>query len=195
MSLPFYTHPSSDVSRYAVLGQGTRVWNGAQIREGARIGENCTIGKDVYVDVEVVVGDNVKIQNAAQLYRGVTVEDGVFIGPRACLTNDRYPRAITPEGRLKNNDDWELGRIRVRHGASLGAASVVLPDVEVGRFALVAAGSVVTRSIPDHALVVGVPGRVTGYACVCGYPLEALGSAPVWICGRCHWRYDLSEQS
>jgi UDP-2-acetamido-3-amino-2,3-dideoxy-glucuronate N-acetyltransferase len=182
-------HPSADVSAEASIGPGTSIWNHAQVRERARIGMDCVIGKNVYVDFEVVVGDRVKIQNNASLYHGVTVEDGVFIGPHVCLTNDRLPRAINPDGTLKSDADWQVGPIRVRSGAALGAASVIVPGVTIGRWALVGAGSVVTGDVPDYALVVGNPARRIGSACPCGEPLRDLpdGSpfaGPCPSCGR-----------
>lgn len=161
-------HPTAEVSPCAMIGDGCKIWHHVQIREGSRIGANCIIGKGVYIDCGVTIGSNVKIQNMVSVYRGTTIEDGVFIGPYVCFTNDKYPRAITPTGRLKAEDDWELGHIFVAYGASIGAASVLLPGVRVGRFAMVAAGSVVTRDVPDHALVVGNPATVRGYVCKCG---------------------------
>jgi acetyltransferase-like isoleucine patch superfamily enzyme len=165
-------HPTADVSAEASIGAGTSIWNQAQVRERARIGVGCVIGKNVYVDFEVVIGDRVKVQNNASLYHGVTVEDGVFIGPHVCLTNDRLPRAINPDGSAKTDADWEVGPIRIRTGAALGAGSVVVPGVTVGRWALVGAGSVVTADVADYALVVGNPARRIGSACPCGEPLR-----------------------
>jgi acetyltransferase-like isoleucine patch superfamily enzyme len=114
----------------------------------------------------------VKIQNGAMIYHGVTIEDGAFIGPQACLTNDKLPRAINPDGTLKRDADWEVGRIRVCYGASIGAGAIVLPDVTIGRFAMVGAGALVTEDVPDHGLVVGMPARLVGYVCQCGGRLE-----------------------
>ncbi len=176
-------HPTAEVSEAARIGEGSRIWHHAQVREGAAIGRNCIVGKGVYVDFDVIIGDNVKIQNGAQLYHGVTLEDGVFIGPLACLTNDRFPRAITPDGRLKAADDWEVGPIVVRRGASIGAGAIVLPGVTIGCFALVAAGAVVADSVPDHGLVMGVPARLVGYACACGRRLEQVEDT--WRCPHC----------
>jgi acetyltransferase-like isoleucine patch superfamily enzyme len=169
---PVRVHPTADVSAEASIGAGTSIWNQAQVRERARIGVGCVIGKNVYVDFEVVIGDRVKVQNNASLYHGVTVEDGVFIGPHVCLTNDRLPRAINPDGAAKTDADWEVGPIRIRTGAALGAGSVVVPGVTVGRWALVGAGSVVTADVADYALVVGNPARRIGSACPCGEPLR-----------------------
>ena len=165
-------HPTAEVSPEAQVGPGTSIWNQAQVRERARIGSGCVIGKNVYVDFEVAIGDNAKIENNSSLFHGVTLEDGVFIGPHVCLTNDRTPRAINPDGSLKAADDWAVGPIRVRRGAAIGASSVVLPGVTIGEWALVGAGSVVTRDVPDHAVVAGNPARRLGSACRCGNPLR-----------------------
>jgi acetyltransferase-like isoleucine patch superfamily enzyme len=154
------------------VGSGTSIWHNAQVREGARIGQECIIGKNAYIDSDVVIGDRVKIQNNALVYHGATIEDGVFVGPAACLTNDRLPRAVTPDGALKLNADWEVGPIRVREGAAIGARAVILPNVTIGEWAMVAAGAVVTRDVPPHGLVAGVPARLLGYVCRCGERLE-----------------------
>ena len=172
-------HPTAEVSLQAEVGEGTRIWHQAQVREGARIGRDCIISKGVYIDFDVVIGNRVKIQNRASIYHGATLEDGVFIGPHACLTNDRIPRAITPSGELKVDADWEVGRIVVKYGASVGAGAVVLPDVTIGRFAMVGAGAVVTRDVPDHGLVVGSPARLKGFVCRCGRRLVVEESADV----------------
>ena len=130
-------HPTAEVSPAAEIGAGTRVWSHVQIRERARIGRNCIIARNVYVECDVTVGDNVKIQNNASLYVGLTVEDGVFIGPHVIFTNDRIPRAINPNGTLKSADDWHVGQTQVRYGAALGAGTVVViacpsPSAPVG---------------------------------------------------------------
>jgi len=156
------------VSLGASVGEGTRVWMGAQIREGARVGQRCTLGRNTYVDAGVTVGDDCKIENNASLFTGVTLEDRVFIGPHACLTNDRNPRATRPDGTLKGAADWTVDPIHVALGASIGAGSVVLPGVTIGRFALVGAGAVVTRDVAPHSLVLGNPARHVAFVCVCG---------------------------
>jgi UDP-2-acetamido-3-amino-2,3-dideoxy-glucuronate N-acetyltransferase len=185
-------HSTAEVSAKADIGPGTRVWHLVQIREGVMIGENCIIGKDVYVDFDVKIGNNVKIQNGALVYHGAVLEDGVFVGPQACLTNDLYPRAITKDGNLKGNDDWVVGPTLVKYGASLGAGSIILPNVTVGRFALVGAGAVVTRDVPDHGLVVGNPAHLTGYVCHCGRKMERNGN--VFHCSTCNWTYEIQEK-
>lgn len=180
-------HPTAEVSPQAEIGAGTSIWNQAQVREGAHIGAGCVIGKNVYVDADVVIGDHVKVQNNVSLYRGVTVEDGVFIGPHACFTNDKLPRAVNPDGTPKTDDDWVVGPILVRRGAALGANSTILAGVTIGAWAMVGAGSVVTRDVADHAVVRGNPARRVASACACGAALAdtADGSHFSGTCPRC----------
>ena len=190
MASDVYIHPTAEVSTQAQLGTGTRIWHHAQVREGARLGSQCIVGKGTYIDFDVDIGNNVKIQNYSLVYHGATVEDGVFIGPRVCLTNDKLPRAITPDGTLKGTDDWEVSPIVVRYGASLGAGTLVLPGVTIGRFAMVGAGAVVTRDVPDFGLVLGQPARLVGYVCRCGQRLTPCESGSFW-CAVCEEDYDL----
>jgi UDP-2-acetamido-3-amino-2,3-dideoxy-glucuronate N-acetyltransferase len=156
------------VSEEAIIGPATKVWHFAQIREGAHVGAECNVGKGVYIGAKVVVGDRCKIENNASLFEGLTVEDAVFIGPHVVFTNDRLPRATNPDGTLQTAADWTMGRTTVRRGASIGANAVIVPDIEIGRYAMIGAGSVVTRDVPAHALVVGNPARQIGWICVCG---------------------------
>jgi UDP-2-acetamido-3-amino-2,3-dideoxy-glucuronate N-acetyltransferase len=156
-------HPEAEVSPEAVLGDGTTVWRNAQIREGARLGNKCIVGQGVYIDYEVVIGNHVKIQNGASLHHGVELEDGVFVGPQVVFTNDKIPRGINPDGSLKTTEDWVVGRTRVRYGAAVGANTSVVTGVTIGRWAMIGSGSVVTKDVPDHALVAGNPARILGY--------------------------------
>lgn len=166
-------HATADVSDMAMIGEGTSIWHQAQVRERAHIGAGCIIGKGVYVGAGVAIGANCKVQNYSCVYEGATLEDGVFVGPEVVFTNDRYPRAINPDGSLKSADDWEVGRTLVRYGAAIGSRSVILPGMQIGRWALVAAGSVVTKDVPDHALVAGNPARPMGWVCMCAHRLTA----------------------
>jgi UDP-2-acetamido-3-amino-2,3-dideoxy-glucuronate N-acetyltransferase len=166
-----FIHATADVSPHATIGDGTKIWDHSKVREGATIGADCTIGQNVYIDFAVTVGSRVKIQNNASLYHGVTIEDGVFVGPHVCFCNDLIPRAITPDGALKGAADWQVRPSLVRYGASIGAGAMLLPGITVGRFAMIGAGSVVTHSVPDHALVYGNPARIQGYVCECGQKL------------------------
>jgi acetyltransferase-like isoleucine patch superfamily enzyme len=184
----FYVHPTAEVEPGATVGAGTRIWRQAQVRTGAVIGASCNIGKGVYIDAHVRIGSNVKIQNHVSVFEGATVEDGVFIGPHVCFTNDLYPRAINPDGTLKGAADWQVTPTLVGYGASLGAASVIVCGVTIGQFALVGAGAVVTRDVPPHALALGNPARVVGYVCASAHRVPEMrkeDGALVGVCPTC----------
>ena len=191
----FYVHPGAEVSSDAHVGAGTRIWGLVQVREHAHIGETCTIGKGVYIDAHVRIGSNVKIQNHVSVFEGVTLEDGVFVGPHVCFTNDLLPRAITPNGKFKSADDWEITPTLVKYGASIGAGSVIICGITIGEFALIGAGSVVTRDVPPHALVFGNPARQHGYVCRCARRLAKMqehnGKLVGW-CEACQEEYVVS---
>ncbi|MFE2166483.1 acyltransferase [Streptomyces sp. NPDC059447] len=175
--------PTSQVDETAELGEGTTIWDLAQIREEARLGRDCIVGRGAYVGPGVRIGDHVKLQNYALVYEPAVLGDGVFIGPAAVLTNDFYPRAVDPDGKLKRDGDWEAAGVVVAEGASLGARSVCVAGVRVGRWALVAAGAVVSRDVADFALVAGVPARRIGWVGKAGVRLaEAEGKPGFWQC-------------
>lgn len=182
----FYSHPTAEVSEKAEIGKDTKIWHQSQIREGVKLGSNCIVGKGVYIDKDVKIGSNVKIQNYSCIYHGVSLEDGIFVGPNVILTNDKYPRAINPDGSLKSDSDWKVGEIIVRKGAAIGTGSIIITDVEIGEYALVGAGSVVTKNVPPHALVYGIPAKVRGYVCRCGNKVSNSSRKPKsYRCSDC----------
>jgi acetyltransferase-like isoleucine patch superfamily enzyme len=171
MEQSYFKHPTADVSSLAVIGENTRIWQHCQVREGAVLGQNCILSKGVYIDAGVHIGNNVKIQNGISVYHGVTLEDGVFCGPHCVFTNDRQPRSINKDGSLKSADDWVLKETVVQYGASIGAHATIVCGVNIGRWAMVGAGAVVTRDVPDYGLVYGNPARLHGFVCPCGEKL------------------------
>ena len=169
--MTIFIHKNTYIADDVEIGEGSKIWINVQIREGAKIGENCIIGKDVYIDHDVVIGRGVKIQNGVDVCNGVTIEDDVFVGPNVGFTNDYYPRA--------NNPHWEIGKTLIKKGASLGANSSIICGHTIGEFAMVGAGSVVTRDVLPYALVVGNPARQIGRVCACGQ------RADTGVCIKC----------
>jgi len=186
-----FIHPTAIVEEGAELGEDTRIWHFVHVRRGARVGRGCNIGKGVYVDEGVRIGDHVKIQNFVSVYRGVTVEDGAFLGPSATLTNDLYPRARSSE--------WRVVPTVIEEGASIGANATIVCGVRIGRYAMVGAGAVVTRDVPPHGLVVGVPARLVGFVCGCGAklgsPISVQGGVVTFRCGRCGSQVEVQREA
>lgn len=156
-------HEDALVDPSARIGAGTQIWGMAQVRENASLGAECRVGRGAYIDAGVVIGDRCKLQNFAQIYAPARLGEGVFVGPQAVITNDRHPRAILPEGLPKSREDWSADGVTIEDGASVGANSVLIAGVRVGRWALIAAGAVVARDVPAFALVAGVPARQIGW--------------------------------
>ncbi|MEV7631315.1 DapH/DapD/GlmU-related protein [Microbacterium sp. NPDC089318] len=173
---------SADVSSEASIGDGSSIWHLAQVREGARMGANCIVGRGAYIGTGVQMGDNCKVQNYALVYEPAKLADGVFIGPAVVLTNDTYPRAINADGSLKSADDWEPVGVTIGKGAAIGARATCVAPVTIGAWATVAAGAVVVKDVPDHALMAGVPARRIGWVGEAGVPLQTDGSDSVWVC-------------
>lgn len=173
-----FVHDTAVVEPGAQVGAGTKIWHHGHVRAGAVIGESCTLGKNVFVDAGAVVGDRCKIQNNVSVYRGVRLDDEVFVGPSAVFTNDRFPRAV--------GDDWEVVDTRVCQGASIGANATIVCGVGIGPWAVVGAGSVVTRDVEAHELVVGNPARRLGWVCRCGRVLaRTTAGIPATTCAAC----------
>ena len=175
-------HPTACVDDGVIIGEGTTVWHFSHILRGSVLGRGCNLGQNVVVGPEVRIGDGCKIQNNVSVYKGVTLEDQVFCGPSMVFTNVYNPRA-----HIRRMD--EARPTLVRTGASLGANCTVVCGVTIGRFALVGAGSVVTRDVPDYALVYGNPARQRGWVCQCGVKLDA-----ELRCPTCGDAYQRSEQ-
>lgn len=177
-----YIHPSASVSEKARIGEGTKIWINVQIRENAEIGSGCIISKDVYIDHAVSIGNRCKIQNSVSVYNGVTIHDEVFVGPSVAFTNDKVPRAF--------NTDWKVTPTLVERGASIGANATIVCGIVLGKYSMVAAGSVVTKDVPAHALVAGNPARIIGYVCKCGNRLNDTG-----LCKTCGKVIDMQKVS
>jgi UDP-2-acetamido-3-amino-2,3-dideoxy-glucuronate N-acetyltransferase len=187
--------PPADVFVHALalceseeVGAGTRIWPYAHVMKGAVVGCDCTVGEHVFLEAGVRIGDRITIKNQAVLWDGVEIADDVFIGPGACFTNDVFPRSprmplSAVVQRYRERQGW-LASTRVDRGASIGARCVILAGVTIGAYALVAAGAVVTRDVPAHALVTGMPARRAGWVCRCADRLRRTGSS-IWHCRRC----------
>lgn len=168
----FFIHPTANVEDGVKIGENTKIWHYSQVRNGSKLGRNCIVANSVFIDEKSVIGDNVKIQNRAIIYHQAIIGNGVFIGPNVCFTNDKVPRAVNPDGSLKSADDWEVSTIRIGEGAAIGAHSCITPGVEVGKWAMAGSGSVITKDVPNFALVFGNPARIRGFVCKCGKRLE-----------------------
>jgi acetyltransferase-like isoleucine patch superfamily enzyme len=167
---------SAEVDPTATIGDGSSIWHLVQIRNEAKIGKNCIVGRGAYIGTGVIVGDNCKIQNYALVYEPAKLGNGVFIGPAAVLTNDQFPRAVNPDGSIKSASDWDAVGVTIGDGASIGARAVCIAPVTIGAWALVAAGAVVTKDVPDYALVAGVPAKRIRWVGRAGVPLVDIGN-------------------
>ena len=176
----YFVHPSSFIDEGAEIGAGTKIWHFCHIIKGSKIGKNCKIGQNVVIGPNVIMGNNVKIQNNVSIYEGVTLEDDVFCGPSMVFTNVFNPRSAI----IRMN---ELRKTLVKKGASIGANATIICGHTIGRCAFVGAGAVVTKDVPDFALVAGVPARITGWMCECGVKLKFSGKKG--ICPACQKKY------
>lgn len=177
-----FVHQSSFVDDGCEIGSGTKIWHFSHVMSGARIGRRCNIGQNVVISPHVTLGDNVRIQNNVSVYTGVTLEDDVFCGPSMVFTN-----VINPRSHVSRKDEFRP--TLVKRGASLGANSTIVCGHTIGRYAFVGAGAVVTKDVPDYALVVGNPGRLAGWVCACGVKLISSTSPRDINCQACGAQY------
>jgi acetyltransferase-like isoleucine patch superfamily enzyme len=184
-------HPTALVEAGVEIGPGSTVWDNVHIRGPATIGAECIIGEKSYIAYGVTIGNRVKLNAFVYICTGVTIEDGVMLSAGTTFTNDRHPRATTSDlSALRPSEpDEDTLSTTVRRGATIGAGAIIGPGLEIGRFAMVGMGSVVTRAVPDFALVVGNPARQIGWVCRCGEPL----GEPATTCTRCGLGYSLED--
>jgi len=180
--LEYFVHESSYIDDNCQIGKGTKIWHFCHIMSGSDIGENCNIGQNVVIGPEVQIGNQCKIQNNVSIYKHVTLEDNVFCGPSMVFTNVYNPRA----GMRKMD---QARPIRVKKGATLGANCTIVCGITIGRYAFVGAGAVVTKDVPDHALIIGNPAKQIGYACQCGETLP--GNL---VCDTCKRKYQATDR-
>lgn len=185
MERNYFVHESSYIDEDVEIGEGTKIWHFCHIQRGARIGRNCSLGQNVNVSNHVRIGDGCKLQNNVSLYEGVELEDYVFCGPSCVFTNDLTPRARYPKGSAGYK------KTLIREGASIGANATIVCGHTVGRWALIGAGAVVTKNVPDHALMLGVPAVRKGWVCECGQILRFEGKRTQ--CADCGRRYEEND--
>ena len=184
----YFVHESSYVDDGCVIGEGTKIWHFTHVMAGATIGRRCNIGQNVVISPGVRIGDNVKIQNNVSVYTGVILDDDVFCGPSMVFTN-----VVNPRSHVSRKDEYRA--TTVGKGATLGANSTIVCGHSVGRYAFVGAGAVVTRDIPDYALVLGNPGRIAGWMCACGVkltPTAVVEAGRLLRCSACKLEYRLT---
>lgn len=180
----YFVHESSYVDEPCEIGEGTKIWHFSHIMSNSKIGENCNIGQNVVISPNVEIGNNVKIQNNVSVYTGVICEDDVFLGPSCVFTN-----VINPRSFVERKDEYK--ETIVKKGASIGANATIVCGYDIGRYAFIGAGAVVTKNVPDYALVVGNPARILGYVCKCGNRLEK--TEDKYVCEVCNKEYELID--
>ena len=180
----YFVHESSYIDEPCEVGKGTKIWHFSHIMKNSKIGERCNIGQNVVISPDVIIGNNVKIQNNVSVYTGVICEDGVFLGPSCVFTN-----VINPRSFIERKDEYK--RTLVKKGATIGANATIICGFDIGKYAFVGAGAVVTKSVPDYALVVGNPAKIIGYVCKCGNRLKNIDN--YYKCDSCNKEYKMID--
>jgi UDP-2-acetamido-3-amino-2,3-dideoxy-glucuronate N-acetyltransferase len=184
-SNPYFAHETAVIDKGCEIGEGTKIWHFSHIMPGSKIGKNCNLGQNVVISPDVVLGNNVKIQNNVSVYTGVICEDDVFLGPSMVFTNITNPRSA-----VVRKDKYE--KTLIKKGASIGANATILCGLEIGSYALIGAGAVVTKNIQDYALVVGNPAKQLGWVSEYGHRLE-FDNKNEAVCSESGQKYKLSE--
>ncbi len=188
----FFVHPHA-LCDSKKIGQGTKIWAFTHVMPDVRIGNDCNVGENVFIESGAQVGHRVTIKNQVLIWEGVLIEDDVFIGPGVIFTNDRYPRSPRikkiPEidARYKKKNNW-LEKTKVCTGASIGSGALIMPGLTIGPYAMIGGGAVVTKNVKPHALILGNPGRASGFVCYCGNPLKKY--VDLWDCRNCKRRFN-----
>lgn len=178
----YYAHPTAVIDEGAEIGEGTRIWHWCHLRKGCKVGKNCNIGENAFLEEGVILGNGVKVKNNVALYTGLICEDHVFIGPNAVFTNVANPRSFI-------NRKAEFKNTLIKEGATVGANATIVCGNNIGRYAFIGAGSVVTKNVPDYTMVVGNPARPYAYVCKCGFKLDSN-----MICNNCGERYKFTSK-
>jgi UDP-2-acetamido-3-amino-2,3-dideoxy-glucuronate N-acetyltransferase len=186
METSFFVHPSAYIDDPCEIGEGTKVWHFSHIMAGARIGKNCTFGQNVMVASDVIIGNNVKVQNNVSVYTGVELEDDVFCGPSCVFTN-----VINPRSQINRRQDYM--HTLVRRGATIGANVTIVCGITIGQYAFIGAGAVVSKDVPDYALMLGVPARRDGWMSRHGYRLVPSRDKDILVCPESGWHYQLTS--
>jgi len=180
----YFAHESSYIDEPCQIGEGTKIWHFSHIMKNSTIGKNCNIGQNVVISPEVILGNNVKIQNNVSVYTGVICEDDVFLGPSCVFTN-----VINPRSFIERKDEYK--KTTIKKGASIGANATIVCGYNIGRYAFIGAGAVVTKDVPDHALAVGNPAKIIGYVCECGNKLN--NDKDNYTCQSCNKKYEMAN--
>ncbi len=186
----FWKHKTAEIEKGANIGQGTKIWNNCQIKKNATIGENCVVGHNCFISSKAVMGKGCKLQSNIDVWDEVTLEDYIFVGPSVVFTNDLNPRAKYPKSKYPKYGEWIP--TLVKEGATLGANATIICGINIGKWAMVGAGSVVTKDVSDYAIVVGSPAKNIGWICECGNKIKFEDEQT--ICKICEKRYQKEEE-